>query len=247
MLKIRSCGMLFRNMWNQPTYPMMWLTFSEDLSLQQDCIEDIKSTIRATMLNINEASVDLFGNHAELKMLLKTFSFLVAQKINATNNKFLNFACECYPEPMSSQQFKCTNSTWVSSCFIFFDFTWPSYESPSPRGATTWFRAVVPHDVASWSHAMDTPQFVELLWRSDQPNADTCTWEHSFHKRQISMPPAYANSKSQQASGRRPHVLIPAVTGIDLFKRLNHQISVWSFHPAWATCSTRHSVCSILC
>jgi len=52
------------------------------------------------MLNINEASVDLFGKHAELKMLLKTFSFLVAQKFNATNNKFLNFAFECSPGPI---------------------------------------------------------------------------------------------------------------------------------------------------
>ena len=54
------------------------------------------------MLNINEASVDLLGKHADLKILLKTFFFLVAQKFNATNNKFLNFAFECYPEPMSS-------------------------------------------------------------------------------------------------------------------------------------------------
>jgi len=62
------------------------------------------------MLNINEASVDIFGKHAELKMLLKIFSFLVGQKFNATNNKFLNFAFECYSEPMSSQQFKRTDS-----------------------------------------------------------------------------------------------------------------------------------------
>jgi len=31
------------------------------------------------MLNINEASVDLFGKHVDLKILLKIFSFLVAQ------------------------------------------------------------------------------------------------------------------------------------------------------------------------
>jgi len=61
------------------------------------------------MLHINEASIDLVGKHDELKILLKTFSFLVAQKFNATNNKFLKFTFECYPEPVQFQQFKCAN------------------------------------------------------------------------------------------------------------------------------------------
>jgi len=142
------------------------------------------------MLNINEASVDLIGKHVELKILLKMFSFLVAQKYNAANTKFLKFAFECYPEPMPPHKFKYAYPIWVSSSFLLFDFTWPTYKSPSPRGATTWFRVVVPHDGASRSHSMDIPQFVEHLWKSDQPDADTCTIEHSIHKRQISMLPA---------------------------------------------------------
>jgi len=31
---------------------------------------------------------------------------------------------------------------------------------------------------ASRSHS-DTPHWVELLWTSDQPEAETCTWQHS--------------------------------------------------------------------
>ena len=46
MLKIRNCGMLFRNMCNQPTFPMTQRNISDDLSLQQDSSEDFKSPKR---------------------------------------------------------------------------------------------------------------------------------------------------------------------------------------------------------
>ena len=41
---------------------------------------------------------------------------------------------------------------------------------------------------ASWSHS-DTPHTVGLLWTSDQPEAETSTWQHTTI-RQTSMPPA---------------------------------------------------------
>jgi hypothetical protein len=31
----------------------------------------------------------------------------------------------------------------------------------------------------SWSHTLDTPQSVGLLWTSDQPVAETSTWQHT--------------------------------------------------------------------
>ena len=57
---------------------------------------------------------------------------------------------------------------------------------------------------ASRSHS-DTPQPVGLLWTSDQPEAETSTWQHTTltrdrhlcHRRDW-------NPQSQQASGRRP-------------------------------------------
>ena len=42
----------------------------------------------------------------------------------------------------------------------------------------------------SRSHS-DTPHSVGLLWTSDQPDAETCTWQYNnVHKREIPMPPA---------------------------------------------------------
>ena len=50
------------------------------------------------------------------------------------------------------------------------------------------------------SHS-DTPHSVRLLWTSDQPVAQTSTWQHkgkhSFSRR-------YSNPQSQQANGRSP-------------------------------------------
>ena len=56
---------------------------------------------------------------------------------------------------------------------------------------------------ASWSHS-DTSYSVGLLWTSDQPNAETSTWQHTAlttdrhtcHRRD-------SNSQTQQASGHR--------------------------------------------
>jgi hypothetical protein len=42
---------------------------------------------------------------------------------------------------------------------------------------------------ASRSHS-DTPHSVGLLWRSDQPVAETFTWKHTRLTRETSMPPA---------------------------------------------------------
>jgi hypothetical protein len=86
-----------------------------------------------------------------------------------------------------SKQFMCANPTWVSSCFLLLDFTWILHKIPPPRGDSTSFGDMVSHDGASRSHLLDTPHSIELLWASDQPEAETCTWKHSIYQRQISM------------------------------------------------------------
>jgi hypothetical protein len=37
-------------------------------------------------------------------------------------------------------------------------------------------------NVVSWSHS-DTPHSVGLLWTSDQPDAEPCSWQHSIFTR----------------------------------------------------------------
>ena len=51
----------------------------------------------------------------------------------------------------------------------------------------------------------DAPQSVGLLWTSDQPVAETSTWQHTtLTTDKHSWPRWNSNPQSQQASGRRP-------------------------------------------
>jgi hypothetical protein len=56
------------------------------------------------------------------------------------------------------------------------------------------FRVTASSYGASQSHPLDTPHSVTLLWMSDQPKADTSTWQHTAltetNFQQTSMPPA---------------------------------------------------------
>jgi hypothetical protein len=57
---------------------------------------------------------------------------------------------------------------------------------------------------ASRSH-WDTAHSVGLLWTSDQPDAETITWQHTTLTRdRLSCPRRDSNSQSYQTSGRRP-------------------------------------------
>jgi len=57
---------------------------------------------------------------------------------------------------------------------------------------------------ASRSHS-DTPHSVGLLWTSDQPHAETSTWQNTtITTDRHSWPRQDSNSESYQASGRRP-------------------------------------------
>ena len=56
----------------------------------------------------------------------------------------------------------------------------------------------------SWSH-LDTSHSVDLLWTSDQPEAETSTWQHITLTWDIHpCPRRDSNPQSREASGRRP-------------------------------------------
>ena len=59
----------------------------------------------------------------------------------------------------------------------------------------------------------DAPQFVGLLWTSDQSVAETSTWQHSTHIRQISTP--LVGFEPTISAGERPktYALDRAATG----------------------------------
>jgi len=51
----------------------------------------------------------------------------------------------------------------------------------------------------------DTPHSIRLLWKGDQPDAETCTWQHTIFIRD--RPPCTqwdSNLHSQQTNGRKP-------------------------------------------
>jgi hypothetical protein len=57
---------------------------------------------------------------------------------------------------------------------------------------------------ASWSHS-DTPHSVGPLWTSDQPDAETSTWQHTtLTTDRYPCSRRYSNPQFQQCSGRRP-------------------------------------------
>ena len=69
-----------------------------------------------------------------------------------------------------------------------------------------------------------TPQSVELLWTSDQPKAETSTWQtHNTQATDIHAFRWDLNPQPQQASGSRPHALDRAATVIGHFSNYPNQ------------------------
>jgi len=65
----------------------------------------------------------------------------------------------------------------------------------------------------SWSHS-DIPQSLRLLWMSDQPDAETCTWQHTTLTRdKLPCPRQGSNPASEQP---QTHALDCAATGIGM-------------------------------
>jgi hypothetical protein len=83
--------------------------------------------------------------------------------------------------------------------------------SPPPqwRNSLQWARA------SSLSRLHDhTPQSVGLLWMSDQLDAEISTWQHTTHKRYISMPPAGFAPAIPPSKRPQTHALYRTVAGI---------------------------------
>jgi hypothetical protein len=86
-------------------------------------------------------------------------------------------------------------SLQISLCFFYLFFTM-AQQPPVGQGL------LIIED--SQSHS-DTPHSAGLLWTSDQPDADTSTWQHTtLTTDNHPCPCRDSNPQSQQASGRRP-------------------------------------------
>jgi hypothetical protein len=69
---------------------------------------------------------------------------------------------------------------------------------------------------ASRSHS-DTSDSVGLLWTSDEPDADTSTWQqHNTHNRQACMPPAEFEIAVPASERPQTHALDRTATGIGM-------------------------------
>jgi hypothetical protein len=77
------------------------------------------------------------------------------------------------------------------------------------------FEFYPPH---SWGFEIthtDTTQSIGLLWASDQPVAETSTWQtHNTHNRQTSMPPAGFEPAIPAGERLQTHALDRSATGI---------------------------------
>jgi hypothetical protein len=103
------------------------------------------------------------------------------------------------------------------------------------------------------THSLDTPHSVGLLWTSDQPEAQTCIWQHTPYTRLISMPPA-GFKPTIPASERRVsgHWDRLKFYSLDYFRALPYWLStVHGFSPLFrksksssATTSYRSKICN---
>ena len=64
--------------------------------------------------------------------------------------------------------------------------------------------------------ASDHTHFVWFLWTRDWPITETLTWQHSIHKRQISMHPAWFEPTIPTSEWPQAHALDCPDTGISL-------------------------------
>ena len=89
---------------------------------------------------------------------------------------------------------------------------------------------------ASWSRP-DTPPSIWLLWTSDQPDAETSTWQHTILKRdRCPCPWQDSNPQPQQAGSHRP-ALDHTATGIGF---------PHCYGPNYCSCKTRGQIIILL-
>ena len=93
------------------------------------------------------------------------------------------------------------------------------FNPPPPCGASTRFLVMASPYGASRSHSLCTTHSVCPLWTSDQPDAETSTWQHNSHKRQTSMPPSGFELAVTTGERSQTHALDRAGVGIGISKQ----------------------------
>ena len=97
----------------------------------------------------------------------------------------------------------------------------------------------------SWSHS-DTPHSVGLLWTSDQPDAEICTWQHITLTTYRHLCLWWdSNPQSTIPASERPqfHALDRAATGIGQVKWLSSLITQLTLKTTWIEWKLRKSSC----
>ena len=105
----------------------------------------------------------------------------------------------------------CTVFHMIPAIALFFHgTTTPQWARPHHyRGFT-----ITPRHTHTHTHTHMHTHSVELLWTSDEPVAETSTWQHTTPTRERHPCPRWdSNPQSQQASSRRP---TPYANGIGL-------------------------------
>jgi len=87
--------------------------------------------------------------------------------------------------------------------------------TPTPRKGSTALVALCDLVVkTAWSHS-DTPHSIWLLWKGDQPEAETSTWQHTALTRDMhQLPPVEFEPAIPETIRKQTHTLHRAATGI---------------------------------
>jgi hypothetical protein len=99
---------------------------------------------------------------------------------------------------------------WGIWQFVLFDiFSLFSHGTTAPVGQGL----LIVKD--SWSLS-ETPHLVGLLWTSDQPDAETSTWQHNTQERQTYIPLVGFEPAIPASQRPQNHTLDRAATGISI-------------------------------
>ena len=124
--------------------------------------------------------------------------------------------------------------------FSGISYTFDIHTSPPPRGATAPSEPSPPH--CRGFTMTDTPQSVGLLWISDQPVAETSTWQHTTDRHPC--PRWESNPQSQPASCHRPtpltaRVPAPAIMTYCRTKFTPEQLPAATYFICWTSALLR--------
>ena len=146
--------------------------------------------------------------HLQFRCRVQTLPLLTHMHSQQKPNNTFSFIA--FPPPASlcpTHRSDLLNSflLWPLSYFLFVSFSSLYTAKLFFYGATAPWGPRPPQCSRLHDHTWDTPHSVGLLWTSDQPEAETSTWQHTTLTRdRQSCPRRDSNPQSQQAIGRRP-------------------------------------------